>query len=251
MKTYKEMADSVFERSNEILAQRAKRKKAVIKVVSAAACFAVIALAGVGINGRLNRRELPVAPVTDVTVTAAPEITTVGAAEPTEYEKVTSAEKTTAYNKLTEAEKTSAPPAKPNVPNAVYKSIPLSYSELKAKFGYPISECTHKDFVRYEAGVISPGGDINAGSAKYCEAKYIFKNGQVSVTDEIRYSGRRYPFADSPGIKIETYKGYEFRTDSHTGLTYYKINDKLVMSARFDDKDLHDVYDIMIELMIR
>lgn len=48
MKNYKEMADSVFERSNEIIAENKRKRKNLIGITSAVSCVCLVALIGFG-----------------------------------------------------------------------------------------------------------------------------------------------------------------------------------------------------------
>lgn len=61
MKNYKEMADSVFQRSEEIIAKRNQKKKAMYKAASFASCVCLAALLGVGVfqRGMFTAHKLP------------------------------------------------------------------------------------------------------------------------------------------------------------------------------------------------
>lgn len=48
MKNYKEMADSVFQRSNEIIAENKRKRKNLIGITSAVSCICLVALIGFG-----------------------------------------------------------------------------------------------------------------------------------------------------------------------------------------------------------
>lgn len=48
MKNYKEMADSVFQRSNEIIAENKRKRKNLIGITSAVSCVCLVALIGIG-----------------------------------------------------------------------------------------------------------------------------------------------------------------------------------------------------------
>lgn len=49
MKNYKEMADSVFQRSNEIIMEKRKKRKQFIGITSAVSCCCLVALLGIGV----------------------------------------------------------------------------------------------------------------------------------------------------------------------------------------------------------
>ncbi len=48
MKNYKEMADSVFQRSDEIIAENKRKRKNLIGITSAISCVCLVALIGFG-----------------------------------------------------------------------------------------------------------------------------------------------------------------------------------------------------------
>ena len=50
MKNYKEMADSVFQRSDEIIAENKRKRKNLIGITSAISCVCLVALIGFGLS---------------------------------------------------------------------------------------------------------------------------------------------------------------------------------------------------------
>lgn len=241
MKTYKEMADSVFERSNEIIREKKRKKKIVSSVVC---CFAVVLLAA-GLTGALRNNQTIKAESTkyagqnDVSGTFDMLI------EPDDYEIETVTEELK-DSQISENAIVGAPSKNP--PKTVYRQIPrdkMTYEKAKSMFGYPIVECTADDFYGYSISYISPDGDINNKDTDILSVNYEFKSGTVIINDEKSLNHGKITYYDH---KPYDYDGSKFYVDENANVVYYVIHDDIIMMAMCDGKELNDICKLLKSL---
>lgn len=247
MKDYKEMAASVFQRRDALLAASASRRRAVSRILCQAGCFSLVALLGFGAwkNGILVR------PDTDPEV---PGLTlgTEGLTKPDDVPTVPAPVPTEALPRPTDAppRPTDAPATLPTGGNAhaVYSVIPATYEQAKTWFDHPIAECSAKGFLGYQVGAVTPNGDIHGGRVTYLSVIYSFQNGQIELTDQSRLgSGASIAYDLYPSEKAG-YKGCTFWHNGTTGLVYFPLSDRLIMTANLCDMELPEIYDLLLTL---
>ncbi len=95
-------------------------------------------------------------------------------------------------------------------PLAEHATQPVSYSEAKALFGYPIVECLDENFEGYSIGVVSQNGSVR----RYSEVVYTFTNGfRITLFNQsvaVLYFG-----GDENYAKKVDYRGHTFWVDEH------------------------------------
>lgn len=277
MKNYKEMADSVFQRSNELLAERAKRRKTVNKILCQAGCCCLVALIGFGVwkSGILDQTPLTLTgdnsssegnatlientessknhSDNNSTSTSMPP----NQSEQTESQGNTSSEpsgnneshgNTTSGSNIGSESQTTASSGEGN-PHAVYRRIPATYEEAKKMFGHPIVECSSKGFLGYEIGTITPNGNIQGSNIRYLSVIYLFQNGKIELMDQSRLGAGAMLAYDQ--CLPEEYKGFTFwldRTGNTGNMIYFPLADHLIMTANFSNMELSEIYDLLLTL---
>ena len=270
MKNYKEMADSVFKRSHDILAQKAKKKRFIQKVSATVSCCCLVALLGFGVwkSGVFDQLLLTIpagdnssveennsnASLDNIIDTSDISTLTTESNQPESQESKPSDppknSESGANNESYPSSGDSSQEAPPegDTPNAVYRTLSATYEEAKRLFGYPIVECTEEGFLGYELAVISPDGDIHHSSARYLSVIYLFESGKITITDQnILCTGAMLAYDQYPS---EEYNGFTFWVDRANNTIYLPLQDSLILVAQFSDKQLTETYNLMLSVML-
>ena len=183
MKNCNEMVNSLLERRDQYAVEQKRKKKTAMRLTSVACSFAFVALLGVGAwqGGFLDRTSM----------------TGIGDSVNTDeqdYLDNLSGENPNTTHANSQEGNQSNPPVNSQLPSntgnetpgrippnnsnpcAEITQRPVSYQEAKELFGYPIVECSDKNFLNYTAGLVSQNS-----SFRFCsEMSYNFTN-DVSV----------------------------------------------------------------------
>lgn len=274
MKDYKEMADSVFQRSNKLLAERAKRRKTINRVLCHAGCYCLVALIGFGVwkSGILDQTPLT---LTDDSSSSEGDTSSLESTESSKnYSDNNSTSTSVPPNQSEQTEPQGNTSSKPSESNeshgnttsgsnigsesqtapssgdgdihAVYLRIPVTYEEAQRLFGHSIVECSSEGFLGYEVGTVSPKGNINDNNTRYLSVIYLFQNGKIELTDQSRLGAGvhiSYDFYPS-----EEYKGRTFWYDSATNNIYFPLSYNIIMTANFSNLELSEIYDLLLTL---
>lgn len=270
MKNYKEMAESVIERGNEIIIKRsAKRKKIkMIAVVSTVAVLAVLTVFGawklflerpernttekeelpaslIGESEKTLENVFPPAADTDHGVSRPnepPESADAGTDADTEIPKIGETRREDGTQSAPDEQRA---PGGPGEANAVYRLVDISeYGEAKRQFGHDVPECSANGFSGYGLGTVSAHGNLNGGEKViFYGFVYSFVDGRITVYDESRISGKAcFDFCTS-----EEYNGVTFYTDEY-GNVFYPLSGDLLLTANFAGREASDIYDIMLDI---
>lgn len=224
MKNYNEIADTIFERRDEYLAQQKAKRKKIAQITSAISCFILVA----GISMGMNRYDLiggqhieptkqgeglyaTTSPISDITENPT---TTVPLTE-------TSAP-TTEPN--TEEVFTTAPithPITTTVPPELYHEIDWSYKSTPGKFFAVIL-----DSAKY--------GDVTIRSNKYSDFnEYVYP---FTHTEEIATTRKATEFISDKPIEVFDYNGKSYKTTIDI-FTLEGLNENLAIGVKFPEDD--------------
>lgn len=258
MKNYKEMADSVFQRSNELLAKKAKRRNTTNRILYHVSFLCLAALLGFGIwkNGLLNQTPIG---LTGDNFGSEGNAAPIGNTESsTHHPEDNSASVTPNQSGLSESQGNTTPdpnggselqsssPSGDHNAHAVYLTIPATYEKAKKLFGHPIIECSIPGLLGYELGVITPSGNINDGMTRYLSVIYSFQDGKIELIDQSRLgAGASISYESYP---TEEYGNCIFWHDSASGNVYLPLSDNLLMIANFRHMELSEAYDLLLVL---
>ncbi len=258
MKNYKEMADSVFQRSHELLAKKAKRRKTTNRILYHMSFFCLVALLGFGIWKSDLLDQTPIA-LTGYNSGSEGNVTPIGNTESsTNHSDDNSASVTPNQSNLSESQGNTTPD--PNVgselqntassgdhnAHAVYLTISATYEKAKRLFGHSIIECSSPGLLGYELGVITPSGNINDSKTSYLSVIYSFQDGKIELIDQSRLgAGASISYEFYP---TEEYGDCIFWHDSTSGNVYLPLSDNLLMIANFGHMELSEVYDLLLVL---
>ncbi len=258
MKSYEEMAASVLQRSRKLLAEKERKRRKAQRTAAVVSCCCLTTLLGLGLwNGGLFHRPLP-ALHGDNADSALPSSVGDGPSSstgaesnrpqggaPSQAPEDNPSQKENTSDSSGGDEPQDDPPGGDG-PHAVFSRIPATYEEAVRLFGHPLPECTRQDFLGYELGVVSPKGDVQSGSAFCLSVLYLFEDGEIELTDQNRLpAGGHIGYED---CTTQTYQGVTFWKDSANHMVYFPLQDRLLLTAVFRDREWTEIYDLLMEL---
>lgn len=273
MKNYKEMADSVFQRSHELFLKKEKRRKAIRKILYKVSCFCLVILFCFGIwksvtpgktppllNDRSDRESSASVkhkssgemPSDDGLASAGlPSDQADSSASQGNAPSEPSGSSETQGDASSDPDTDSAPPALSDDPpaHAVYRTIKTTYAEAKRLFGHPIIAYSGNGFLGLELAAVTPTGSIRDDNILYLSVIYLFRNGKIELIDQSRLGAGAYlPYKHYPS---EEYKGARFWYDGASNNIYFPISDTLLMTANFDRTEFSEIYDLLLTLAVK
>lgn len=238
MKNYEEMANDVLHRISEYENTQKHKRQLVARTITSLSCVCLVALIGFGMwKGGL---------LTFTPVQIEGDASHSGNNETIDVSKGESPD-TTATSK-TEAQIDNTDPSGDNNPHAGYLVIPIeemSYEKAKQLFGHSIIKCTAEDFLGYQICFISPNGDVNHSDTRYLSVIYTFENGTIQLIDQKRVGK---DILDDDLYTQQEYKGCTFWSDGTTGTIFYPLQNDLILTAQFTDKEPTEIYELMKSL---
>lgn len=276
MKNYREMADSVFERSRVIIERKIKKRKLLQRISAAASCCCLVALLCFGAwrSGAFDGSPQLISPDagsgSDKDDSAPEANEPAGPSDNAEQEPDNPPQNNQPSDNGAEgdgdadgpqgAEQQDPPdeageespgggtqtdPSGGGAPQAVYSTVRVSHEEAERLFGLPVAECSEADFLGYELGVVSSDGDIHADGVIYLSVIYLFTDGEITLTGMDRVVGEQ--IFDNQWYRSEEYGGFTFWIDRNN-IIWLQLQD-CTMSAVFDDKQSSEIYDLMLSLI--
>ncbi len=272
MKNYREMADSVFERSRVIIEQKIKKRKLLQRISAAASCCCLVALLSFGAwrSGAFDGSPQLAAPDTGSgsgEKDGAPEANEPAGPSDNSEQEPDKPPQNSQPPDNSAGDDDVADPQGPNppdepgeelpgggtqtdpsgggAPHAVYSTVRVSHEEAERLFGLPVAECSEADFLGYELGVVSSDGDIHADGVIYLSVIYLFTDGEIALTDMDRVGGEK--IFDNQWYRSEEYGGFTFWIE-RDNIIWLQLQD-CTMSAVFDHKQSSEIYDLMLSLI--
>lgn len=288
MKNYKEMADSVFQRSNEILAERAKRRRTISKILFQVGCCCLVALIGFGIwkSGILDQTPIT---LTGDNSSSEGNTTLIGSTESSKNHS----DNNSAYTSVpsNQSEQTELQGNTSSEQSDSNESQENTSSEQSGSNGSQENTASNTNSENEsQATISSSDGNVHAVyrtiPATYEEAKRLFghpivecsskgflgyeiaaitPNGNIQNSNII-YLSVIYLFQNGkvelvdqsrlgPGVSIgydsyplAEYKNHTFWYDSVNNNIYFPLSDNMVLTANFSDVELSETYDLLLTL---
>ena len=233
MKNYNEIADTIFERRDEYLAQQKAKRKKIAQITSAISCFILVAGIGFGMNmDKWTRTQVVyptqlggvASPTAPLTTNQANYTETSTSTFPTTTNSADNWTTSPTTDPNTQAFATTAPityPVTTTVPQELYHEIDWSYKSTPGKFSFVVL-----DSAKY--------GDVTIKSNEYRdfnEYVYPFTN-----TEEIATTRKATEFISDKPIEVFDNNGKSYKTTIDI-FTLEGLNENLAIGVKFPEDD--------------